>query len=110
MSRQQLRRAVVASAVGTAVEWYDFFLYGVAAAKGEGVRVGICGEMAADPAAFALLVGIGVDEYSMRPAAIAAIRALLPRLSVRDITAAAHELLTGGADADIDVALSGLML
>lgn len=30
--RRQLRRAVVASAVGTAVEWYDFFLYGVAAA------------------------------------------------------------------------------
>lgn len=30
--RDQLRRAVVASAVGTAIEWYDFFLYGVAAA------------------------------------------------------------------------------
>ena len=30
--RAQLRRAVVASAVGTAVEWYDFFLYGLAAA------------------------------------------------------------------------------
>ena len=27
-----VRRAVVASAVGTAIEWYDFFLYGVAAA------------------------------------------------------------------------------
>lgn len=31
-SRTQLMRAVVASAVGTAIEWYDFFLYGVAAA------------------------------------------------------------------------------
>jgi metabolite-proton symporter len=30
--RRQLRRAVVASAVGTAIEWYDFFLYGIAAA------------------------------------------------------------------------------
>src|SRR2546427_2365421 len=30
--RRHLRRAVVASAVGTAIEWYDFFLYGVAAA------------------------------------------------------------------------------
>jgi len=29
---RHLRRAVVASAVGTAIEWYDFFLYGVAAA------------------------------------------------------------------------------
>jgi len=25
-------RAIVASAVGTSIEWYDFFLYGVAAA------------------------------------------------------------------------------
>jgi len=28
--RQQLRRAVVASTVGTTIEWYDFFLYGTA--------------------------------------------------------------------------------
>jgi len=25
--RRQLRRAVIASTVGTAIEWYDFFLY-----------------------------------------------------------------------------------
>jgi metabolite-proton symporter len=30
--RQQLRRAIIASAIGTTIEWYDFFLYGVAAA------------------------------------------------------------------------------
>ncbi len=30
--RQQVRRAIVASAVGTSVEWYDFFLYSVASA------------------------------------------------------------------------------
>ncbi|SCK16810.1 MFS transporter [Streptomyces sp. WMMB 322] len=30
--RTQRRRAVVASTVGTAIEWYDFFLYGTAAA------------------------------------------------------------------------------
>src|SRR5882762_11692393 len=27
--RRQLRRAIVASTVGTAIEWYDFFLYSV---------------------------------------------------------------------------------
>jgi metabolite-proton symporter len=31
-SRRQLLRAVVASTVGTSIEWYDFFLYGSAAA------------------------------------------------------------------------------
>src|SRR5438093_6357166 len=30
--RRQLIRAVIASAIGTSIEWYDFFLYGVAAA------------------------------------------------------------------------------
>ena len=30
--RRHVRRAVIASAVGTSIEWYDFFLYGVAAA------------------------------------------------------------------------------
>ena len=28
---KQLRKAVIASTVGTAIEWYDFFLYGTAA-------------------------------------------------------------------------------
>src|SRR5437588_12411358 len=27
----QLRKAVIASTIGTAIEWYDFFLYGTAA-------------------------------------------------------------------------------
>src|SRR5437879_3016315 len=31
-TRQQLRRAVIASTIGTSIEWYDFFLYGSAAA------------------------------------------------------------------------------
>lgn len=32
LRRSQVRRALFASTVGTAVEWYDFFLYGTAAA------------------------------------------------------------------------------
>ena len=32
VTRTQRRRAIVASTVGTTVEWYDFFLYGTAAA------------------------------------------------------------------------------
>ena len=30
--RAQLRRALIASTVGTTIEWYDFFLYGTASA------------------------------------------------------------------------------
>jgi metabolite-proton symporter len=32
LARAQRRRAVIASTVGTTIEWYDFFLYGTAAA------------------------------------------------------------------------------
>ena len=32
VARSQRRRAVIASTVGTSIEWYDFFLYGTAAA------------------------------------------------------------------------------
>src|SRR3954453_2354397 len=32
LARSQRRRAVIASTVGTTIEWYDFFLYGTAAA------------------------------------------------------------------------------
>src|ERR1700688_624053 len=32
----QLRKAVIAATVGTAIEWYDFFLYGTAAGPGFG--------------------------------------------------------------------------
>jgi MFS family permease len=28
--RRQLRRAVIASTIGTTIEWYDFFIYGTA--------------------------------------------------------------------------------
>src|SRR5438046_6453019 len=31
-TRNQQLRAVISSSVGTTIEWYDFFLYGVAAA------------------------------------------------------------------------------
>ena len=30
--RRQLRRALIASTVGTTIEWYDFLLYGTASA------------------------------------------------------------------------------
>src|SRR5690242_9900713 len=32
LRRKQVKRALVASTVGTSIEWYDFFLYGTAAA------------------------------------------------------------------------------
>jgi phosphoenolpyruvate-protein kinase (PTS system EI component) len=49
-----------------------------AAAKAEGIKVGVCGEMAANPAGFFSLLGIGLDEFSMQPSAIPTIKRLIP--------------------------------
>ena len=35
LTRRNRLRAVAASTVGTTIEWYDFFLYGTAAAPAE---------------------------------------------------------------------------
>jgi hypothetical protein len=41
VSRRSLVEAIVASTVGTTIEWYDFFLYGA------GLRVAAGGDVAA---------------------------------------------------------------
>jgi phosphocarrier protein FPr len=46
----------------------------VADAAGDRVRVAVCGEVAADPANTGLLLGLGVDELSVSPPAIPAVK------------------------------------
>jgi phosphotransferase system enzyme I (PtsI) len=49
----------------------------VSAAQAAGIPVSICGEMAAEPAIALVLVGLGVRELSMSPAAIPHVKAAL---------------------------------
>jgi phosphotransferase system enzyme I (PtsI) len=51
--------------------------------------VALCGEMAADPGALVLLLGLGVTEFSMSPAAIPEARELVRQVSMRDARRAA---------------------
>ena len=53
-------------------------------ARPRGRQVAVCGEMAADPGALLLLLGLGVTEFSMSPAAIPEARALVRQVSMRD--------------------------
>ena len=49
----------------------------VNAAHDAGIPVGVCGELAGDPAAAVLLVGLGVDELSANPPVVPQIKAAL---------------------------------
>jgi phosphocarrier protein FPr len=54
----------------------------VAQAAGSATRVAVCGEVAAEPAAAALLIGLGVRELSVHPRAIPAVKDALRSLSL----------------------------
>ena len=65
----------------------------VGAARAAGIRVGLCGEMAADPLCAALLVGMGLRELSMKPSAIPEVKHLLRRVTSGELRALAREAL-----------------
>jgi multiphosphoryl transfer protein len=71
----------------------------VEAAAARGRWVGVCGELAGDPAAAVLLAGLGVTELSMAPALVAEAKAALRAVDLADARAAADAALDA-EDAD----------
>jgi multiphosphoryl transfer protein len=82
----------------------------VRAAQARGRHVSVCGEAAGDPLVIPLLIGLGVDELSVTPGSIAAVRDTLAgldpgacetlatrALEVRSLTEV-RKLLAGGSD------------
>ncbi len=65
----------------------------VEAAQARGRWVGVCGELAGDPAAAVLLAGLGVTELSMAPSLVPEIKAALRSVSLADARAAAAAAL-----------------
>jgi phosphotransferase system enzyme I (PtsI) len=57
------------------------------------IPVSVCGEMASDPAILALLVGLGLTEFSMTPGAIPAAKQALAKLRAEDLRALARRVL-----------------
>ena len=58
------------------------------------MRVSVCGEMAADPIALALLVGLGLTEFSMTLGAIRTARQILRHTRHSDLRALARRVMT----------------
>ncbi|MEN9935320.1 MAG: hypothetical protein RLZZ387_1899 [Chloroflexota bacterium] len=65
----------------------------VTAALRAGIRVGVCGELAALPDVAAALVGMGINSLSMSPAAIPAVKEHLRDLSLAQARSLARRIL-----------------
>jgi multiphosphoryl transfer protein len=72
-----------------------------AAGVAAGRTVAVCGGVAADPAAVPLLLGLGVRELSIVPAAVPAIKRLVRSLSLDECIGLAAQCLTLDSAAEI---------
>jgi multiphosphoryl transfer protein len=65
----------------------------VEAAHRHGKWVGVCGEMASDPWALALLIGLGIDELSLHPPLVAGFKARVRTLDSRECERVARDAI-----------------
>jgi phosphocarrier protein FPr len=66
----------------------------IEAAHAAGKWVGLCGELAGKPEGIPVLLGLGLDEFSMSAASIPGAKALLAKLAVPDAQQLARHVLT----------------
>jgi phosphoenolpyruvate-protein phosphotransferase (PTS system enzyme I) len=66
----------------------------VEAAHGQNIQVSVCGEMAGDPIYLPLLLGLGVDEVSVVPSAIAVSKYLIRNVTTDQLTELTDQALT----------------
>jgi len=79
----------------------------VEAANGHGKWVGVCGELASDPLAVAMLVGLGVTELSANAPAIPAVKQAVRSVDAGAARALANEALELSSAAEVRSLLEG---
>ncbi|RMQ96874.1 Phosphoenolpyruvate-protein phosphotransferase [Pseudomonas savastanoi pv. glycinea] len=80
----------------------------VRAAHANGKWVGICGELAADPLAVPVLVGLGVDELSVSARSIGEVKACVRELNLSTAKKLAQNALTVGSAAEVRALVEAL--
>ncbi len=80
----------------------------VRAAHANGKWVGICGELAADPLAVPVLVGLGVDELSVSARSIGEVKACVRELNLSSAKQMAQTALTVGSAAEVRALVEAL--
>ncbi|WDU61521.1 phosphoenolpyruvate--protein phosphotransferase [Pseudomonas poae] len=73
----------------------------VRAAHAHGKWVGVCGELAADPLAVPVLIGLGVDELSVSARSIPEVKARVREFSLSEAQGLAQKALAVGSPADV---------
>ncbi|SDO21797.1 phosphotransferase system, enzyme I, PtsI [Halobacillus aidingensis] len=73
----------------------------IEAAHAEGKWAGMCGEMAGDEIAIPLLLGLGLDEFSMSATSILPARTQIRDLSRKEWTSYKEEILSMGTAEEV---------
>jgi phosphotransferase system enzyme I (PtsI) len=75
------------------------------AAHREGKWTGMCGEMAGDETAIPVLLGLGLDEFSMSATSILKARSLIKRLNKSEMETLAQNVLTMSTTSEVQAAI-----
>jgi len=65
----------------------------IEAAHDAGIRVGMCGEMAGEPAFVLVLLGLGLDEFSIPPQVVPEVKYIIRSIKLSEAQAIAKEVL-----------------
>jgi phosphoenolpyruvate-protein kinase (PTS system EI component) len=79
-----------------------------AAGRRAGKPVAVCGEIASDVRLAPVLVGLGVDELSMTPTAIPAVRAALAHRTTKELSALAQRVLQSRTVSEVEQACNSI--
>ena len=67
----------------------------------EGIWVGMCGEMAGDPLAVPVLLGLGLDEFSVVPTSVPVVKRIVSSMRFKDAEALARKVLSLGTPREV---------
>jgi len=81
----------------------------IGAAHEKGIKAAMCGELAGDPSATALLLGLGLDEFSMTASSIPRIKKNIRRTSLESCRKLADECLNGKSIAEVHASVQRWM-
>jgi phosphotransferase system enzyme I (PtsI) len=75
----------------------------------QNVWVGMCGEMAGDPLATVLLMGIGLDEFSVIPSVLPEIKKIIRSVPAKEARKVAERAFSLTTDAEVRAYLSSVV-